>query len=392
MYLIGKIRSKFRYVDQGVYSLATLLLSLLAPVFYSPEESAELLYFVSFLLLFLAATTAIFVTQMLSMHDAEGRNEKKFLGMFVVCISVAFMVTGVLQLFAGLKEPFFYYFSYIFCLVEFNRRLFLRVGRDGWSLILSVGCFLIVPLSYLLAGVLFAGFWKVAFVIGVVFVIPVFCVSLFVVGVEIPKDCIFLKKIATNGVQSLTSFGLVWMVTQGVFVAFYDVVDGATFVQQKLIFSVLGFFNVFLIVQENKYQPLYSSAVMRGDVSLLKKYDSDVNKEGRVLLGFCALAFVLMIAVDVGYSFSFILFSVYRYFASISKSSVYYFRAVGKYFYLMLSNIFSLIALLVVYFLWGEKISPAYVIPVFFVLHAGVFLMAISFLKIWRSDAERWGF
>ena len=390
MSIVEKIDKYLQYVDQGVYSLSTLLLSLLAPVFFSSEKSAEILYLISFLLLFLAATTAIFTTQMLSMHDEKKESVEKVFKLFFLTLLIACFITFIWQVLLGLENSFFFYFSYIFCAIDFLRRVFIRQGKELWSLYISISCFVFVPTSYYISSISDISFWKIAFFPALTIVLCsfLFYISFFSFRVVYSKS--FIKVFSKNGFLALTSFFLVWCTTQGIFVILYDSVENSIFVQQKLIFSVLGFFNIIMIVQENRFQPLYTYSFIHGDIKKIKILDKSVNIESHILFSLCIFLSILFYIFSMSFYFYFLLFSIFRYFIGLSKAPVYYFRAAGKYVYLVLSNSLSLFALGFLYLTTNNEIRMGYVIPIYFLVNSSVFLLTIVFFRFRSVHAKHW--
>lgn len=389
MKLDNKIFNYLRYIDQGFYSLSTLLLSLLAPVFFSTEISAEILYLISFFLLFLAIVTAIFVTQMLSIHDENNEVSEKIFRLFILFVFIIFTVTYIWQFFVGIKNPFFFYFSYLFCIIEFIRRLFIKQGEEVWSLCISIACLIFIPSSYYFASLRGGGLWKILSFSMVIIVLPTLYLYFVRFHCQVNYDRRFIRSFFKNGLLALFSFGLVWVATQGVFVVFYENVGSKEFVQQKLMFSILGFFSIIMLVQENKYQPLYSSAISRKDLALLKKFDRAVGVESHLLFILCIVLTLIFFITGFDFYLSFLLFSVYRYILGFSKKYIYYLRAEGDYIHIALSNLYSLIILGIVYVIFFERIDTKYIIPVFFIIQVSTFLFMISFYKL-RSIHEKY--
>ncbi len=392
MGVIARVTKYVRYVDQGLYSLSTLSLSLLAPVFFEAEKSAQILYLISFLLLFLAVTTAVFVTQLLSMHDEKNETVERISKLFFESILIAFTLTAGWHFFVGLEDPFFFYFSYLFCSIDFLRRLFIRRGEVLWSLCLSMGFMLIIPVAYYLASNLDMNFWTVAFCLSLALILPFFCPYIRWFRYKIKYEKTFIINFVKNGILALISFLLVWAVTQGIFVVFYSAVENYIFVQQKLIFSILGFFNIIMLVQENKYQPLYAASFSRKDLVSIKDFDKKVNLESHYLLLLCVSIFFMLYFFDFDFYIHFLLFAIYRYFMSLSKRHVYYIRASGNYYYLVIANVLSICFLGFFYLLLKEFIDISYAVPICFILYAIFFISTLMLLKSRGNHAEHRGF
>ena len=280
-----------KYIDQAIYSLSTLLLSVLAPFFFSVDRAAEILYLISFLLLFLAGTTAFFVTPILSIHDESNELVSKIFKTFSIFILSIFFITLLLSNIVFVRNIFFFYFAYSFCYLELLRRIFIRKNYNNYSFILSIGMLVLILISYFLSSIIQIDFWEILFYFSFLLVSSGVYFYFKNINCNVVFDNTFLKKIFRNGFLSLGSFAVMWCATQGVFVVFYNDMDNAIFVEQKLIFSLLGFFNIIMIVQENKYQPLYSKSIADSNLQLLEKYDKSVNYESYILLVFCFLWF-----------------------------------------------------------------------------------------------------
>lgn len=388
---IVRILKKFsKYIDQGFYSLCTLLLSLLAPVFFSNQESAEILYLISFLLLFMAATTAIFTTQMLSIYDKDNQVVEKIFRMFIGTSLIVYLITLVWHITIGLENPFFFYFAYLFCTIDFFRRMFIRQGKDNWSLYLSTSCLIIVTSSYFIANIININFWQIAFFLSLTIVLPSYYFYIKNFRCKVLYEIDFIKRFVKNGILALASFGLAWAATQGIFVTLYDSVGSSIFVEQKLIFSILGFFNIIMIVQENKYQPLYAAVVLNENATSISKLDKLVNTESHILFIVCIVLFLIFYIVNLDFYLSFLIFSIYRYFFGLSKKNIYYFRAIGRYQYLLISNLLSLIILGVIYVFANDKIYTDYIIPICFLMHSIVFLFTSNFFKLRNINEKYW--
>lgn len=381
MNIILKTKKYLKYIDQGIYSLSTLLLSLLAPLFFSDQVSAEILYLISFLLLFLAATSAIFVTQILSTHDEDGFLLSKIFTIFVWTSILAFTATFLLDSLFTISYIYFFYFSYVFCTVDFLRRLFIRQRKDNCSLYLSVFSLITIPLSYFVASTFNMELWKTAFILLSLIVSPFYYIYFKLFWIKPTFESSFTIKFIKNAILALLSFGIAWAATQGIFVILYDQVGNTIFVKQKIIFSILGFFNVIMIVQENKYQPLYSHALKTGLTDSVIHLDKSVNLESHLLLILCLFISMIFYVVDSDLFLSFFIFSIYRYIFGLSKKYVYYLRADDKYQFLVISNLLSVLSLGGIYLIIGKYLNTDIVIPLFFIIHSSVFLMTISFLK-----------
>ncbi|VXA81322.1 membrane hypothetical protein [Acinetobacter sp. 8I-beige] len=379
-----------RYIDQAVYSLSTLLLSVLAPFFFSVGQSAEVLYLISYLLLFLAGTTAFFVTPILSIHDESNVLVSKIFRIFSALILFVFILTFIVGNILIIKNIFFFYFAYSFCVLELLRRIFIRKNYNNYSFILSVGVLVLILISYFLSNIIHNDFWEILFY----FILFLTSIGVYFYFKEI--DCnveisnIFLKNFLRNGIHSLGSFIVMWCATQGVFVVFYGSIDNAIFVEQKLIFSVLGFFNIIMIVQENKYQPLYSKSVAEGNMEILQSYDKHVNHESYILLTFCFLLFFIFYFFNYKFYISFFIFAIYRFLMGISKSKVYFLRAIGRFEFLLISNIVALSVIAVVYFVGGLNYFNFYQIPLYFLIHSLVFLIIVTYFRNRGFYAKHW--
>ena len=378
------------YIDQAVYSLSTLLLSVLAPFFFSVGKAAEVLYLISYLLLFLAATTAFFVTPILSIHDESNELVSKIFRIFSALILIVFLVTLIVGNIFIIEDIFFFYFAYSFCVLELLRRIFIRKNYNNYSLMLSVGMLLLILISYILCSITKIDFWEISFYF-ILFLTSMGGYFYFkTIDCNVGISNIFFKNILRNGFYSLGSFLVMWCATQGIFVVFYGDVDNTVFVEQKLIFSVLGFFNIIMIVQENKYQPLYSKSIVDSNVKILKSYDKRVNYESYILLIFCFLLFFVFLILDYKFYISFLIFAIYRFLMGISKSKVYFLRAIGKFEFLLISNIVALSVIAIVYFIGGLSYFDFYQIPLYFLIHSLVFLIIVTYFRNRDYYAKHW--
>lgn len=379
-----------RYIDQAVYSLSTLLLSVLAPFFFSIGQAAEVLYLISYLLLFLAGTTAFFVTPILSIYDESNELVSKIFRIFSVLILFVFFVTFIIGNILVIEDIFFFYFAYSFCVLELLRRIFIRKNYNNYSFILSIGMFVLILISYCLAYINQNEFWKILFY----FILCLISIGVYFyfkkIDCNVQIDNIFLKKILKNGIYSLGSFFVMWCATQGIFVVFYEEIDNIVFVEQKLIFSILGFFNIIMIVQENKYQPLYSKSVIENNKKILQSYDKYVNYESYILLIFCFLLFFIFLFFDYQFYISFFIFTIYRFLMGISKSKVYFLRAINGFRFLLISNIVALSVIALVYFIDGLRYFNFYQIPLYFLIHSFVFLIIVTYFRNRGFYAKHW--
>lgn len=380
----------FRYLDQAIYSISTLLLSILAPLFFSKEQSAEILYLISFLLLFLAGVSAFFITPILSLHDDSNNLVSKMVKLFLyvaIFITLAIFFSKILF---NIQNIYFYYFSLLFCNIELLRRIFIIKNFHIFSFFLSCSMFILIPLTYFITSQYIFNFWKVLFY----FSIPIIILGYYFfkknIGSKVILDKKFLNKIFKIGFFSIGSFVVMWCATQGIFVVFYEILDNSVFVEQKLIFSVLGFFNVVMIVQENKYQPLYAKAIVNNDLVQIKHYNKAVNIESYLLLLVCIICFFIFYVLDYSFYLAFLIFSIYRFLMSISKSNIYCIRAIGKFKYLVGAN---LIALFIIYTLFLFKLLNVfgnYQIPLYFSIHAFIFFILTYYLKNRGFYAKHW--
>ena len=176
---------------------------------------------------------------------------------------------------------------------------------------MSMGTFLFIVISYILYKITQIQFWKILFY-SIAF-LTAFGMYFYFKNIDckfkINKN--FLINIYRNGFYSLGSFLIMWCATQGVFVVFYGDIDDTAFVEQKLLFSVLGFFNIIMIVQENKYQPLYAKSIVNSNIEILNNYDKAVNRESYILLFFCSL--IVVIFYISGYEFYISFFIFFQY-------------------------------------------------------------------------------
>ena len=108
MKILNLVWKYLRYIDQAIYSLSTLLLSVLAPFFFSVDQAAEVLYLISFLLLFLAGTTAFFVTPILSIHDESNELVSKIFRIFSIFIIFIFFITFILKNIFVIENIYFF--------------------------------------------------------------------------------------------------------------------------------------------------------------------------------------------------------------------------------------------------------------------------------------------
>ena len=150
----------FRYFDQAIYSLSTLLLSILAPLFFFEDKAAEILYLISFLLLFLAGITAFFVTPILSIHDDSNNLVSKIFKLFSCVFVFGFLTVFSLKIFLNIENVYFYYFCFLFCAIELLRRIFIRKDFDVYSFFLSSGMFVLFPLAYFISSSYIFNFWS----------------------------------------------------------------------------------------------------------------------------------------------------------------------------------------------------------------------------------------
>ncbi|WP_180108598.1 hypothetical protein [Acinetobacter sp. YH12147] len=390
MNILNIFSKYFRYFDQAIYSLATLLLSILAPLFFFEDKAAEILYLISFLLLFLAGTTAFFVTPILSIYDDSNSLVSKVFRLFSYVLIFGFLIVFSLSDLLDIKNIYFYYFSFMFCAIELLRRIFIRKDFNVYSFYLSSGMFVIFLLAYFISSFYFFDFWMVLFYLSFFLALFGFFIYKKNVAVKVSLDKSFLNRVFEIGFISMGSFFLMWCVTQGIFVVFYNGLEHAVFVEQKVIFSVLGFFNIVMVVQENKYQPLYAKAVVGSDVFKIRSYDRSVNFEGYALLFICFILFILFYFMKYSFYISFFIFALYRFFLSISKINVYYIRAIGKFKYLLLANMIALLVTFVVYLLGFLVVFYNYQIPLYFLIHSSVFLITTYFFRSRDFYAKHW--
>ncbi|RSN75492.1 hypothetical protein [Acinetobacter haemolyticus] len=380
----------FRYFDQAIYSLSTLLLSILAPLFFFEDKAAEILYLISFLLLFLAGITAFFVTPILSLHDDSNNLVSKIFKLFSCVFVFGFLTVFSLKIFLDIENIYFYYFCFLFCAIELLRRIFIRKDFYVYSFFLSSGMFVLFPLAYFISSSYIFNFWEVLFYLSFFLALLGFFIYKKNVAVKVSLDKSFLNRVFEIGFISMGSFFLMWCATQGIFVVFYNGLEHAIFVEQKVIFSVLGFFNIVMVVQENKYQPLYAKAVVDGDIFEVRNYDRSVNFEGYALLFFCFILFILFYFMKYSFYISFFIFALYRFFLSVSKINVYYIRAIGKFKYLLLANMIALLVIFIVYLLDCLVVFYNYQIPLYFLIHSLVFLITTYFFRSREFYAKHW--
>lgn len=247
-----------------------------------------------------------------------------------------------------------------------------------------------ILLSYFLSSIIQIDFWEILFYFNFFLVSSGVYFYFKNIDCDVIFDNIFLKNIFRNGFLSLGSFAVMWCATQGVFVVFYNDMDNAIFVEQKLIFSVLGFFNIIMIVQENKYQPLYSKSIADSNLQLLEKYDKSVNYESYILFVFCFLFFVGFFILDYSFYLSFFIFALYRFLMGISKKRIYFVRAIGKFEYLLASNIVALGVIAIIYFIGGLSYFDIYQIPLYFLIHSLIFLIIVTYFRNRGFYAKHW--
>lgn len=390
MKILSVCSKYFRYIDQAIYSLSTLLLSILAPLFFFEAKAAEILYLISFLLLFLASVTAFFVTPILSIHDDSNTLVSRIVRLFSYVLIFCFLTVFSLKILLDIKNIYFYYFSFLFCTIELLRRIFIRKDFYVYSFFLSSGMFILFPSAYFISSFYLFDFWEVLFFISFFLVFLGYLFYKKNIDVRVTLDKSFLNKIFEIGFFSIGSFFLMWCATQGIFVVFYNGLEHAVFVEQKVIFSILGFFNIIMIVQENKYQPLYAKAVGDNNISKLKNYDKSVNFESYMLFFLCFIIFLLLYFMKYSYYISFFIFALYRFFLSVSKINIYYIRAVGKFKYLLLANLIALLVVLIVYILNFLVVFNHYQIPLYFLIHSFVFLIVTYLFRSREFYAKHW--
>lgn len=385
------INSKyFRYIDQAFYSVSTLLLSVLAPLCLMESDAAEVLYLISFLLLCLSLTTAFFVTPIITINDDSNETISRIFIIFVGILVFLFSTTFVLNKIVDLKNLLFFYFVYLFCSLEFFRRVFIRKNLHKFSFFISMGMFFLIPLSYFFVFFYKTDIWlSLSLSLAFLFFCSVAFLASFI-SFKVNLNLEFIKKIFRIGLVSVGSFFVMWCSTQGVFVILYDHISHNVFIEQKLIFSILGFFNIIMLVQENKYQPLYSKAISSMDFSNIKKYDLSVNLESYIFLFLGILFFTFFWLLNFSFYLSFLLFTVFRFLMAISKSKVYYIRAIGRFEYLLYSNLIALILLLFIYIFGWFSAFKEYQIPMYFVTHAFVFWILTNLWKKRGSNEKYW--
>jgi len=390
MNILSIFSKYFRYFDQALYSLSTLLLSILAPLFFFKDKAAEILYLISFLLLFLASVTAFFVTPILSIYDESNNLVSKIFKLFFYVLIFCFLTVFSLEILLGIKNIYFFYFSFLFCTIELLRRIFIRKEFYVYSFLLSSGMFILFPLAYFISSYYFFDFWELLFYLSFFLALLGSLIYKKNISVRVTLDKIFLNKILEIGFFSIGSFFLMWCATQGIFVVFYNDLDHSVFVEQKVIFSILGFFNIIMIVQENKYQPLYAKAVGDTNIGKLKQYDKSVNFESYMLFFLCSIIFLLLYFMEYSYYISFFIFSLYRFFLSISKINIYYIRAIGKFKYLLLANFIALFFVLIIYILDFLVVFNHYQIPLYFLIHSFVFFIVTYLFRSREFYAKHW--
>ena len=74
----------------------------------------------------------------------------------------------------------------------------------------------------------------------------------------------------------------------------------------------------------------------------------------------------------------------------ISKKRIYFVRAIGKFEYLLASNMIALGIIAIIYFIGGLNYFDIYQIPLYFLIHSLIFLIIVTYFRNRGFHAKHW--
>jgi len=388
----------YRYIDQGLFAVILFSINLITPYLVDVEATAEILYLSSWVMLWGAFSVSFFGVPIIATVSDEGDWKVRELLLLYLLFSVACFVgllTLVLTDFISQKNILsVFLFSILWAFSDLFRRSFLRKGKVVESLLLSL-----VGLISTFMGLCALFFFDKSSLIWEIGGLGL-CATLVLFFFGLKRRCADKCKRTLSqsfqhgrscfqaGSYTFLSYFLAWLATQGLFIVFFQTAGPEVFVEQKWLFSLFGVFGVFMMVQENKFQPEFSQAISLNDSSRILSLDRDVKTENLLMLYAGAIIGIFLCIFSASYSVLLVfLMLVYRQVFGNAKRFVYHLRGYGYYKQIMLSNLFACLASYSVSF-YFSKGGYDYAISFGLVVYAMIFY-GLIFLFFKKQMSEK---
>lgn len=347
------LKRSLSYLDQGIASLVFFSLNVLPPLCMDSASAASVLYSASWAVLGVAFAQSLFGVPLLSTYRAGMEWIISEIAYFYIAtvLAIGFCII-LLDLYFCLFQRVslgFFFFIFVSGGAEIARRGLLVQGKTSRSCCISV-----VYFSSIIVGVLAGSasndaqwIWAIASALTGSYVFFIFTNDLLVFSraQRTLADVAFhLKSVLVQGSYSLLSFGIFWAGTQGLFIFFYDVTDANVFVQQKILFSIMGLSTVLMVVQENRFQPLYVLLVNKQDRTRLLAAAKEISKQNWLFI-FATVTVSTTYSLIEDYPLTVLaLMILHRQVFGLAKEFVYFLRATLNHRAISISSSIACIA------------------------------------------------
>lgn len=355
----------FRYLDQALFAAIIFSINLITPYLVEMELAAEILYLSSWVMLWGVFSVAFFGMPMVAtVLKGENWKAREILTFYLLSSMICFSVLWLLIIIGLVNSKVItsvVFFAIAWGFADLLRRSYLIKERVTKSLVVALICVLSV-----LMGLFYLYFFPMDNVLWIVgslgpsVLIILFLLNRAHVNADVNKRnfrqiCGHAKALLRNGLYNFLSYLLVWMATQGVFVFFFKMVDASFFVEQKWVFSLFGLYGVLMVVQENRFQPMYTEAFSLNDAERVEELDRKIKLENLIMLCAGVATGIALYVFSNSYPITLIFLVVlYRQVFGNAKRFVYVMRGGNQYKQVMLSHFFAcLVCYVVTLFLIG---------------------------------------